>query len=1599
MKKTKLLSSLMGLVLVLCTLLTFAVAPASAEGEPALSLYGATLSLKDNIYINYYVDVENADPANVKVLFWTAVPESGEYTVENADSVAENYYKINNGYYVYQYTALTAKQIADSIYARAYVDNNGTPVYSEVKQYSIMQYCYNQLVNEGATDDLKTLCNNLLEYGSSAQLYSEYNTENLANSFCQIKVGGTEDKGTLYRKGDTVTLTTSGISAIGTRFVGWQNSKSETVSTDAVYTFTADTSDVLTAVYGDVATYLPVEFQADEDSRLNRAISAYIWSGGKLDMATNVGSGFPFRGTVTFSAITDGKVTISVDNNGSVTVYEAFVDPVHGYLVFPRSSTLMYAMLAVPLADGEGNPALSDFSASAWQNAIAITFGTENILIYNENVYFDVRFTDLEGNALIGADCATAPYVAVYSGTARIASFVSDGEKLVIADGLEGTYTDGANTLTLNGNGAAVYNGEAGTYTVESADTVGVYVGDTYYSVVLNTATKTFVANAPTYTVTYVTAVGELAPSTVSKNVAFTLPVPTATETQVFRGWYYDEAFTQPVGTSITLTEGDVELYAKWVARVNITVRVDVDDVRELVLGEGDVIGDVLDALEIGTDETGLDLANKRLFDDWYLVVEDGEDILVPSEAELTADEDPESAIIIYAKWIALPAYYGTYYGSELYNAGYGNNGGKQLTIDKDGSITGFITGTVVSYDPETQIITATVSSKTAYLFFDPVAKVIAYNESSYTYMYFGNDYYFFAQDIPSTGKVYANYGVYAPKGPSNAGTMESSFYYAQFVQLTADSAPIFLWYDTIYSDVTFETSTGEALLTVEDIKAASSVVIRDAEGNLILALATQTGGAISSNSSKMKLLDAYFGTYTNGSERLLLDGSGTVIYGEKTGTYTETAANTFDVFFADNTEYCVLTLDGSAFSIVKPTVTVTYVSELVPVDADTVNIRVPFALPTLTHSNYVFRGWYLDPEFNTEAPAVFNEDTVVYAKWLEKAYVIVIYNNGDLPAVFEYGIGEIPTDVVRPEYEKHKFVGWYTTPAFVEDSEWSAEAALTGTVVVYAKWEDAPIFNQTYYYVGILGTDANGGVSTYDDRYYLTFDPYGFATGVSYPYGSSTVTITYVNETTGEITFTVVDKSGITTVYKGYVDPVSGLMFVEYKAGNELAQGWFFTPFETASDAESHFSSSYWNAGKTRAIAYTYDGVTYTAFVWNNTVYFGVSFRDAFGNNIAGADCFGAQSLYIYAADGSLLVALGYNGTTMVELDGYQGTYTGELGNVILDGNKGATVNGVAGSYAAAPEDAGYTFDLWFGTSYYELTVDQSAGTYTVNHPVIHVTFDTDGKATVEAIDVDKNVAITLPVPANDGYVFRGWYLAGAEDVLFNDSYVFTENVTLYAKWDAKVTLTVVYGNGIDTVTADYGSGDALDMSIYKPSYTNGKMFTGWFSDEACTEAFAATTISANTSVYAGWVEGDLYTFSNGTNGSATSTPWTYSEENDSYTSPNAGINNSDAYMRIDFNGEATITFTYNVSSEANYDILYVIYNALSQSGSVLAQNEDGTYSGTGTIIKLSGTGNTPQKITINVKAGDYLVFKYHKDSSGYSGTDQAVISEITVS
>ena len=1238
----------------------------------------------------------------------------------------------------------------------------------------------------------------------------------------------------------------------------------------------------LVVVY-DGKTYAPINFDAYDDAWKNGVVQADgVWSNASISLnadGVGIGTAYPFRGAYKFTMVNvaTGEILISkyeqlveevwvpdeetwdpedgswvkqgvVDEDGNpvydwtkpVESYTAWLDSASGLILAPRYVTFddvnLYTPFEVGFASGSA-------TASAWDNAIAINYSINGndytVFVYDGRAYFGVSFVDLNGVNVNAADCYSASNLIVLdSNGAVIKAFAHNGNKLVISDGVEGEYTCGSDVLFLNGCGTATLNGASANYVIDG-DVIGLYVNGEYHEVTLNGNAYTSVK--PMVTITFDTdGKADVDAVTVNKNIEIVLPAPTH-EAFTFKGWLTADGTA--VDSAYVPTQSTT-LYANWKAKVVVNLAGVLDgDSNVIYLGEGDVIGSFLPAY-------GVEESVGKVFRGWYLDAEFN--TTLAEDAELSEED---TGVTIYAKWEDLPVYYGTYYGGELYSTSNTYSTLYKLSIDENGIYTNSAStsksGIIVGYDPATQIITwkKNASDTTIYyLWFDEESGILVAPYSNGTKM---------NQDI-YIGTKHNNVVVrdfYAIKIALSA-TDSTRGLYGRVVGITTNEGyeTIFVSNERIYPNVTIKDVAGNDLDHVS-VKNSKTMIVTNLDTNTVVASVASKGASFYATSDTVDL-DAYFGTYVNGAEAVVLDGVGGIVYGDKSGTYTAVEGKDygFDVYFNNNTEYYQLTLNGDSFVIVKPMANVTLNTQFGTTETVSVNVNVAYVLPVLTHETNVFNGWYFDKAFTNAVgdSVIVTADTNLYALWKVKKVLTIVYNNGEENDAIEYSEGDV-ANLDVPVYAKHAFVGWFTTETFEAGSEWANGSEITTSLTIYAKWEAAPIYNATYVSFEIDRYEGNGGVSgLYARNATISIDPYGHAPkGSSWPFASGEINVKNFNAETGYIELHV----GTSYVFWGYIDLVSGIMVLSDVSGvtSTMKEIIVMSPFETKLSTSS-FSSSYWALGMVRTIEYTFNGTVYSALVMNNQVYFGVSFKDADGNSVVAKDCFGVDTLFVYGADNSIVAKYGFDGTTMQLMDGFEGTYSSNMGEVKVNGVKTITLGGVNGEYFASSEGAEYSHYAFVDGCYYEITLDKDTYTAVVNKPMVTITFDAGVYATVEAVTVNKNIEITLPTPANEAFIFRGWYIDTAFENAVDTEYVPIATCTLYAKWDAKVSLTVVYGNGMDEVVLYYGVGDVT--APVTPAYTNGLVFDGWYLDADYATEYTVGAIIENTTIYCKWKE-----------------------------------------------------------------------------------------------------------------------------------------------
>ena len=144
-----------------------------ASESPAVSLYGRSITLKDNINVNYYMEMSDSVFEHDAYLEFKIGGQTYKINAYDAAEVNEN------GKILYKFSCpVNAAQMSDTIETRIVIDNNTEQEYS----YSVKEYATELLSksNEYPAETVK-LVKALLNYGTAAQNFFKYNTDKPAN--------------------------------------------------------------------------------------------------------------------------------------------------------------------------------------------------------------------------------------------------------------------------------------------------------------------------------------------------------------------------------------------------------------------------------------------------------------------------------------------------------------------------------------------------------------------------------------------------------------------------------------------------------------------------------------------------------------------------------------------------------------------------------------------------------------------------------------------------------------------------------------------------------------------------------------------------------------------------------------------------------------------------------------------------------------------------------------------------------------------------------------------------------------------------------------------------------------------------------------------------------------------------------------------------------------------------------------------------------------------------------------------------------------------------------------------------------------------------
>lgn len=1239
------------------------------------------------------------------------------------------------------------------------------------------------------------------------------------------------------------------------------------------------------------------------------------------------------KGTITVT-FTWTETSSSGNSTDNTEVYNGYVSADGKYIVFDRYKindtsagfSAYYVLVQVDSKDTAVSlKTVYPYDTNVGKVVGLTVNGKENVVFkYNGTFYFGATLSNLAGETLTVAQSETASNVVVKDATgARIAGFVlveyQDDEgrtrtRFAETDGLDGTYTNGDETATLDGNGKLTVNGSgysfAGTYKraeAGAAYTLDVFLEEgtskAYYQVTVG-ENYTYTRVKPTGTVNYVLNEGTLGAHETEINigVAYTLPTPTR-EGYFFAGWYLtaepesvEEARTD---ATIALGQTEITVYAIWTKPVKVVYNGLVDggtqnteiNIGEAILSKApaDYIADVT----LNADKT-------KGFKGWYF----DEEFNTQASEENIADLLVYSGdtINLYAKWETLATVtlkYGHLIADKethlVKNAQFSkalaaednlkyNNGRPFEAWYVDVNKNGVIDDGDYAVDDGTLVA-------------DGMVFIAKWNENV-SWKIDNSDKYTFVYDAADEQWKSNNKGVNSSSASLKifpiGGEIEVSFK----IWASSESDERFdfatVWY---YADGTTTTYTSKkyggqtaTASDAEEYKLVLSERTGTTNAPLYFTYQKDSGGKGGSDTAYIidltingvkvtaagspDFLDGYY--TSEGGEKLTLDGFGGLTLGSEKGTYTLASENAGYTAVANvGGKTYKLTLSGNTYSLVEYNATISF--NFGEIEATLANESVPFGstytLPEgPTVSGYTFRGWYKEAAFTNKVTSITadKDEIVLYAKY--DAAVTVTYNyldggahaNGVENLFVNDESKAVPT--VDFTFGTKVFAGWFTANG-TESGDWGTEftngTTVTESITVYAKWVEPHALAGSYKGAEFDPSESSIALTTKSSLgTSLVIDYFGNVTGIK------TGTIENYNAENG--TFVLVSGS---SRYNGYADIANGIVEIDYYSGRSTNEHDIYLFFAVNGDVTPASAESVsWTKGtvKIATIKFSND-TTKNLLVYNRVVYANVTWTatDSSGATLTTMTDISKDLYVITVTAGENTYSFARNSSNdAVAQDGTQGTFTCEgKENLILNG-AGLASGALSGTYTAAGEGAGYTYDVTTTDGQYKVTI--SGSIYTVEDNRVTITFVNAHKE-IAPVTPFYGKSVTLPSGdevAVEGYKFRGWYENSDFTGSAKTTVTLTENKTYYAKYDAIVTITFDYSGyeyeegKTTTVVNTLATGDTLGNTIPTVDATvvfEGKVFAGWFAksgEDWGEQATSSTKVTAAVTYYAKWIE-----------------------------------------------------------------------------------------------------------------------------------------------
>jgi len=504
-------------------------------------------------------------------------------------------------------------------------------------------------------------------------------------------------------------------------------------------------------------------------------------------------------------------------------------------------------------------------------------------------------------------------------------------------------------------------------------------------------------------------------------------------------------------------------------------------------------------------------------------------------------------------------------------------------------------------------------------------------------------------------------------------------------------------------------------------------------------------------------------------------------------------------------------------------------------------------SLPTPTRTGYTFNGWYTaatDGEMVTTS-TIFEADATIYARWTPISYTIT-YNlnsgtNSELnPA--NYTIESPAIELNSPTRSGYVFNGWYGNANLTGDYITSIPANSTGNKTYWAKWLMTTEIIYTEGFENDWGgwnRASAGGIQT--NNWNRTSGGNTGSYSMSINDGTYNINSSSIAHLYRDITFPSSNSDFVMTFYfKGMGQKGTGgredIMTLNYV-------DTIFTPINGYRDyynsslygqshiADTQLGTDYWNnsswSQKTVTLpAATFSGKTMRfVFTWRNSSSGGSQPSAAIDDIIISMPFVPVTNITNVPTTVAAGTSVPLTGT-VVPTNTTNSTITWSMVNA---GGTGAEiVDGVLSMPEGTPVGTAVTAraTVMYGTATGNYTKD-----FTI-YSVYAVTFDANGGdvTTASGTTGTSGKLASLPTPTRSGYTFDGWYTEETDGTQVTTGTVFSENMTIYARWTV-ITYTIGYTLNSGTVSQDNPVSytvETPDFTLNNPTRT-GYIFAGW--------------------------------------------------------------------------------------------------------------------------------------------------------------------------